>query len=134
MNRMNGKALIAEFIGTFALVFIGVGAIAADELTDGGVRLTGIALAHGMTIAVMVSATAAIIKMNSELPRRDQVLYFCDCGAFFLPLPPLGDGHLGRTAAAEPGHRTVGGLMMFNRQRIFLYPHLKPTNLAAEPI
>ncbi len=57
---MNGKALIAEFIGTFALVFIGVGAIAADELTDGGVRLTGIALAHGMTIAVMVSATAAI--------------------------------------------------------------------------
>ncbi len=60
MNRMNGKALIAEFIGTFALVFIGVGAIAADELTDGGVRLTGIALAHGMTIAVMVSATAAI--------------------------------------------------------------------------
>ncbi len=26
---MNKKALIAEFIGTFALIFIGVGAIAA---------------------------------------------------------------------------------------------------------
>lgn len=60
MNKVNGKALIAEFIGTFALVFIGVSAIAANKLTDGAVGLTGIALAHGLTIAVMVSATAAI--------------------------------------------------------------------------
>lgn len=59
MNRMNSKALMAEFIGTFALVFIGVGAIAANSLTDGALGLTGIALAHGLTIAVMVSATAA---------------------------------------------------------------------------
>lgn len=51
---MNQKAYIAEFIGTFALVFIGVGAIAANA------GLTGIALAHGLAIAVMVSATGAI--------------------------------------------------------------------------
>lgn len=57
---MNRKALLAEFIGTFALVFVGVGAIAADSMTNGGVGLVGIALAHGLTIAVMVSATAAI--------------------------------------------------------------------------
>lgn len=57
---MNKKALIAEFIGTFALIFIGVGAIAADHITGGKLGLTGIALAHGLTIAVMVSATAAI--------------------------------------------------------------------------
>ncbi len=57
---MNRKALIAEFIGTFALIFIGVGAIAADYTSGGKSGLVGIALAHGLTIAVMVSATAAI--------------------------------------------------------------------------
>ena len=57
---MNQKALIAEFIGTFALIFIGIGAIAGDFLNGGETGLTGIALAHGLAIAVMVSATAAI--------------------------------------------------------------------------
>ncbi len=57
---MNKKALIAEFVGTFALIFIGVGAIAADHTTGGKLGLTGIALAHGLAIAVMVSATAAV--------------------------------------------------------------------------
>jgi MIP family channel proteins len=57
---MNKKALIAEFIGTFTLIFIGVGSIVADNLTGGKVGLTGIALAHGLAIGVMVSATAAV--------------------------------------------------------------------------
>ncbi len=57
---MNIAALIAEFIGTFALIFVGVGAIAGNFLNGGATGLTGIALAHGLTIAVMVSATAAI--------------------------------------------------------------------------
>jgi aquaporin Z len=51
--------LIAEFFGTFTLIFVGVGAIAADSATNGALGLTGIALAHGLAIAVMVSATAA---------------------------------------------------------------------------
>jgi len=50
---------VAEFVGTFTLIFSGVGAIAADSLTGGALGLTGIALAHGLAIAVMVSATAA---------------------------------------------------------------------------
>jgi aquaporin TIP len=59
---MNTKGLIAEFVGTFALIFIGIGAIAADYMIEGGktVDLVAIAFAHGLTIAVMVSATAAI--------------------------------------------------------------------------
>ena len=57
---MNFRALLAEFIGTFALIFVGVGAIAGNFLNQGQTGLTGIALAHGLTIAVMVSATAAI--------------------------------------------------------------------------
>ncbi len=57
---MNNRALVAEFIGTFTLIFIGVGSIVADYLTAGKVGLTGIALAHGLAIGVMVSATAAV--------------------------------------------------------------------------
>ncbi len=50
---------VAEFVGTFTLIFIGVGSIAANQATGGALGLTGIALAHGLAIAVMVSATAA---------------------------------------------------------------------------
>lgn len=51
------KAYLAEAIGTFALIFVGVGAIMNNT---GGNDLLMVALAHGLTIAVMVSATAAI--------------------------------------------------------------------------
>ena len=57
---MNIRALVAEFIGTFALIFVGVGAIASNYMNGGQTGLVGIALAHGLTIAVMVSATAAV--------------------------------------------------------------------------
>jgi MIP family channel proteins len=50
----------AEFIGTFALIFIGAGAIHLTAFPDAGQTLLGIALAHGLTIAVMVSATGHI--------------------------------------------------------------------------
>jgi len=46
----------AEFIGAFALVFIGAGAI----VSTGGSDLLLIALAHGLTIGVMVSAMGHI--------------------------------------------------------------------------
>jgi aquaporin TIP len=50
-----GRRAAAEFVGTFTLIFIGVGAIAA---ADGG--LVGVAFAHGLAIAVMVSAVGHI--------------------------------------------------------------------------
>lgn len=53
-------ALLAEFVGTFTLIFIGVGSIIADHATGGAVGLTGIALAHGLAIGCMASATAAV--------------------------------------------------------------------------
>lgn len=55
MNSSLIKQCVAEFIGTFALIFVGVGAI----YHNAG-NLLAIALAHGLTIAVMVSATAGI--------------------------------------------------------------------------
>ena len=60
ISKIDSKALIAEFIGTFALIFIGVSTMAASEIGARPTGLLGIALGHGLTIAVMVSATAAI--------------------------------------------------------------------------
>src|SRR6201988_1744993 len=50
--------LVAEFIGTFALIFFGAGAICVDFhlRSTGGLGLLAIALAHGLAIAIMVSA------------------------------------------------------------------------------
>lgn len=48
---MNTKNLIAELIGTFALIFIGAGALAIGE---GG--LVGVALAHGLVIVAFAYA------------------------------------------------------------------------------
>ena len=50
------KPCIAEFVGAFALTFVGAGAIVA---TRGG-DLVAIALAHGLAIAVMVTALGHI--------------------------------------------------------------------------
>jgi MIP family channel proteins len=54
------KKCTAEFIGTFTLIFIGVGAIHNASDPTAGVGLLGVALAHGLAIAVMVSATGGI--------------------------------------------------------------------------
>jgi len=48
------QKLVAEFLGTFALVFFGAGAICADRLLQtNGAGPLGIALASGLTIAVL---------------------------------------------------------------------------------
>lgn len=60
MPEISWKPLLAEVIGTFALIFAGAGAIVVDHATRGGVGLLGIALAHGLAIGVMVSALGAV--------------------------------------------------------------------------
>ncbi|MFH1107745.1 MAG: aquaporin [Planctomycetota bacterium] len=54
------KNLACEFIGTFALTFIGAGAILTTTWTGGQPGLVGIALAHGLALAIAVSATMNI--------------------------------------------------------------------------
>src|SRR6185295_16029706 len=46
--------VVAEAVGTFALIFIGAGSIVV------GADLTGVALAHGLVIGVMVCAVGHI--------------------------------------------------------------------------
>jgi MIP family channel proteins len=49
------RPCIAEFIGTFALIFVGIGAI-----KTAGNDIVAVALAHGLTIAAFASATMHI--------------------------------------------------------------------------
>ncbi len=54
--RSEVPALIVEFLGVFLLTFVGAGAI----IGTGGDDLVAIALAHGLSIAVMVAAAGHI--------------------------------------------------------------------------
>jgi aquaporin NIP len=48
------RKLAAEFIGTFALVFAGTGAIVIDETTGGAVTHIGVALTFGLIVLAMI--------------------------------------------------------------------------------
>jgi MIP family channel proteins len=58
------QKLTAEFLGTFALVFFGAGAVCVDYQlrtnATGGIGWLAIALAHGLAIAIMVTAIGHI--------------------------------------------------------------------------
>ncbi len=127
MSAALPKKCVAEFIGTFALIFIGVGAIHNASDPSAGVGLLGVALAHGLTIAVMVSATAGIsgghlnpavtfgLLVGRKISVRDAVAYWVSqlaggAAAGFLLLSLLGkmavaDGtpDLGKATSAGAG-------------------------------
>src|SRR6185437_2351366 len=49
--------LVAEGIGTFALVFAGCGAIMIDQIAHGQITHVGVGLVFGLVIAAMIYAT-----------------------------------------------------------------------------
>lgn len=54
--RQHGRELAAEFIGAFALIFVGAGVV----IQTGGQNLVAIAIAHGLAIALLVSSLGHI--------------------------------------------------------------------------
>jgi aquaporin TIP len=54
------RHFVAEFVGTFALVFVGGGTIITSPLIQTQAAVLSIALAHGLILALLVSATMNI--------------------------------------------------------------------------
>jgi len=54
------RAYVAEFIGTFALVFCGTGAMVIDKETGGGVSHVGVAITFGLIVMSMIYALGDI--------------------------------------------------------------------------
>ena len=50
------QCLIAEFCGTFGLVFIGTGALVVNEITGGDITHVGVSLTFGLTVLAMIYA------------------------------------------------------------------------------
>ena len=53
-----GKAAVAEFVATFALIFVGAGASILAAI--GSIDLLAVALAHGLVLAIMISGVGHI--------------------------------------------------------------------------
>jgi MIP family channel proteins len=87
------RALVAEFVGTFALIFIGSAAIAVGGKDAG---LVGVAMAHGLVLAIMISALGRI------------------SGGVFNPAVTVGLWVIGKLDAAKAGGyilaQILGGL------------------------
>jgi MIP family channel proteins len=58
--RSTLRPLVAELIGTFFLVFCGVGAAVSELYRPGTVGFLGIAIANGVALAVGITATMAV--------------------------------------------------------------------------
>ena len=56
----NSKKLLVECLGTCIFFFIGAGAIITNQFSNGAVGLLGIAIAHGLILAIMISAFGSI--------------------------------------------------------------------------
>jgi MIP family channel proteins len=117
----------AEFIGTFTLIFVGVSSLCVNA------GLVGVALAHGLAIAVMVSALGHIsgghfnpavtvgALVGNKITSRDAILYVLAqlAGGFVgalvakvvIPLEMYEAAKLG-TPMLSPGISTGAGIIM----------------------
>ena len=54
ISQKMAKKLVAEFLGTFCLVFAGTGAIVVDTVSGGAVSHVGVALTFGLIVLAMI--------------------------------------------------------------------------------
>jgi aquaporin Z len=104
MNRY-----LSEFLGTFALVFAGTGAIIVNDVSGGAISHVGIALTFGLVVMVMIYAVGDI------------------SGAHFNSAVTLGFWLAGRLPVREVapyiGSQLVGGLLASLLLRLVFSEH-----------
>lgn len=60
MNLGTLRPVLAEFIGTFLFVLAGTASVVANAGSNSGLGIVGVALAHGVALSVLVTATMNI--------------------------------------------------------------------------
>lgn len=60
MNVKTWRPLVAEFVGTALFVFFGISSIVVNAATNPPLGVVGISLAHGVSMAIIVSMTMSI--------------------------------------------------------------------------
>ncbi len=114
--EQTGKKLAAEFIGTFALVFAGTGAIVINDASGGAVTHAGIALTFGLMVLAMIYAVGDVsgahlnpavtggFWLSGRFPAGLVMPYFVSqCGGAFLAS--------GLLRFLFPGHPTLGSTL-----------------------
>jgi DNA-binding transcriptional ArsR family regulator len=64
-SRQEGEAL-AEFLGTFILVFAGTGAVMVNKISQGAITHLGVSFVFGAVVAAMIYATGHISRCPPE--------------------------------------------------------------------
>jgi aquaporin Z len=110
------KKLLAEFIGTFALVFAGTGAIVINDVSGGSVTHVGIALTFGLIVLAMIY-TAGDISGAHLNPAVTSAFWLSGRFAGQQVLPYIITQCLGAIAASStlhflfPAHTTLGATL-----------------------
>ena len=107
------KKLLAEAIGTFALVFAGTGAIVINDVSNGAITHAGIALTFGLVILAMIYAVGDISGAHFN-PAVTTAFWFSGRFAGRQVFPYLAAQCAGALAASGilrflfPSHPTLG--------------------------
>lgn len=101
------RKVMAEMIGTFALVFAGCGAVAANAATAGGVSHVGVALTFGLVVMVMIYATGHISGAHFN---PAVTLAFAAVGRFpWRQVPAYASGQVAASVAAAVALAVIFG-------------------------
>ena len=110
------KKLLAEAIGTFALVFAGTGAIVINDVSNGAVTHAGIAMTFGLVVLAMIYAIGDISGAHLN-PAVTSAFWFSGRLPGRQVLPYIATQCLGALAASGilrflfPAHPTLGATM-----------------------
>jgi len=110
------KKFMAEFIGTFALVFSGAGAIVINDVSGGGITHVGIALTFGLVVLAMIYAVGEISGAHFN-PAVTSAFWLAGRLPARLVPPYIASQCLGAFAASAvlrllfPAHATLGSTL-----------------------